>query len=129
MSLDEWEQLKRDLLALPMGNTLAFGEPEPDAHQRFRDLPGIDTYEHQPAVFGGTVTPENYVRVDPLETGHPVPDEPLRLRLRWDGLIMAEQLPEDAFRHNVLHLEDAHTYFHRLRAAAPLRADSPWRKG
>lgn len=126
MSLDEWAQLKRDLLALPMGDTLAFGEPEPDAHQKFTELPGIDTYESMPAVFGGDVTPDTYHRVDPLETGHPVPDEPLRLRLRWDGLIMAEQLPEDAFRLNVLHLDNPLAYFHRLRATAPLPADSPW---
>ncbi|MCF3651135.1 radical SAM protein [Synoicihabitans lomoniglobus] len=127
MSLDEWEQLKRDLLALPMAHTLAFGEPEPDAHKKFQELPGIDTYEHVAAVFGGTVTTENYRRVDPLETGYAVPDEPLRLRLRWDGLIMAEQLPEDEFRLNVLHIEDP-KYFYRLRAAAPLRADSPWKR-
>ncbi len=128
MSLDEWAQLKRDLLALPMGHTLAFGEPEPDAHQKFAELPGLDTYQSMPAVFGGDVTTETYRRVDPLENAHPVPDEPLRLRLRWDGLIMAEQLPEDAFRFNMLHLEDASGYFHRLRASAPLRADSPWQR-
>lgn len=127
MSLAEWEQVKRGLLALPMGHTLAFGEPEPDAHKKFAELPGLDTYEHQPAVFGGTVTPETYRRVDPLETGFPVPDEPLRLRLRWDGLVMAEQLPEDEFRINVLDLKDP-AYFHRLRAAAPLPADSPWQR-
>ncbi len=127
MSLAEWEQLKRDLQALPMGHTLAFGEPEPDAHRKFAELPGLDTYQSMPAVFGGDVTTETYLRVDPLETGHPVPDEPLRLRLRWDGLIMAEQLPEDAFRVNMLHLEDVTGYFHRLRAAAPLRPDSPWK--
>jgi len=128
MSLADWEQLKRDLLALPMGDTLAFGEPEPDAHRKFAELPGLDTYEHQPAVFGGTVKPDTYRRVDPLETGFPVPDEPLRLRLRWDGLVMAEQLPEDEFRVNVIHLDDAVGYFRRLRAAAPLAEDSPWRR-
>ena len=128
MSLDEWAQLKRDLFALPMGHTLAFGEPEPNAHQKFAELPGLDTYQSMPAVFGGDVTTETYRRVDPLESGHPIPDEPLRLRLRWDGLIMAEQLPEDAFRFNVLHLQDAKTYLHRLRAAAPLRANSPWKR-
>lgn len=127
LELSEWEQLKRDLLALPMGHTLAFGEPEPDAHRKFRELPGFDTYEHPPAVFGGTVTPDTYRRVDPLETGHPIPDEPLRLRLRWDGLIMAEQLPEDAFRLNMQHVDDAAGYFHRLRAAAHLSPTSAWR--
>ena len=127
LPLDDWEQLKKDLFALPMGDTIAIGEPEADVHAKFRDLPGYDEYESMPAVFGGDVTPENYRRVDPLETGYPVPDEPLRLRLRWDGLIMAEQLPEDEFRLNVLDLTDP-TYFYRLRASASLPADSPWQK-
>lgn len=127
LPLDEWEQLKKDLFALPMGDTIAIGEPEANVHAKFRDLPGYEEYESMPAVFGGDVTPENYRRVDPLESGFPVPDEPLRLRLRWDGLLMAEQLPEDEFRINVLDLKDP-TYFYRLRAAAPLRTDSPWRK-
>ncbi len=125
LPLDDWEQLKRDLFALPMGDTIAIGEPEADVHAKFRDLPGYDTYESMPAVFGGDVTRETYRRVDPLATGFPVPDQPLRLRLRWDGLLMAEQLPEDEFRLNVHDLTDP-TYFYRLRAAAPLPAESPW---
>jgi hypothetical protein len=127
LPLDEWEQLKRDLFVLPMGDTIAIGEPEANVHTKFRDLPGYDTYESMPAVFGGDVTRETYRRVDPLETGFPVPDEPLRLRLRWDGLLMAEQLPEDEFRINVHDLTDP-TYFYRLRAAAALPANSPWSK-
>ncbi len=127
LPLDDWAQLKRDLFALPMGDTIAIGEPEADVHAKFRDLPGYDEYESMPAVFGGDVTPETYRRVDPLETGFPIPDEPLRLRLRWDGLVMAEQHPEDEFRLNVLHLNDP-TYFYRLRAQAPLPANSSWRR-
>jgi len=110
-----WKTLRAGLLA--EWPEIAFGDPPDDIHRQFRERPGAEHYEHTSAVFGRDATPENYRHADPLTTGFPVPDEDLRLRLRWDGLLMAEQLPEPEFRANILDLSDPAAYFHALRTA------------
>lgn len=47
-----------------------------------------------------------------------MPDKNFRLRMRWDGLLMAEELPEWEMRININDLSDPADYFTRLRAAA-----------
>lgn len=118
LSLEQWAALRRDLEALGPQYRLSFGDPAPDVHRQFEQLDGVSTMEHPPAVFGGSSTPATYRAADPLQTGVTVPDEDFRLRLRWDGLLMAEQLREDDFRANVLDLVDPDAYFRHLRAAA-----------
>jgi Radical SAM superfamily. len=115
LSLEQWRSLKSAVQA--QSPDTAFGDPPDDVHQQFHDRRGLEHYQHPPAVFGGTATPANYQLADPLKSGFPVPDEKLRLRLRWDGLLMAEQLPEDEFRINILDLPDPRAYFLALRNA------------
>jgi|GEM_PF-892689 len=115
LSMDEWRALKSAVQSRSL--KVAFGDPADDIHQQFRDRRGVEHYEHPPAVFGGNATVTSYQRADPLQSGFPVPDEELRVRMRWDGLLMIEQLPEWEFRVNILDLPDPPAYFRALRAA------------
>jgi hypothetical protein len=119
-SMEQWLALKTAVRA--QSPKVEFGDPPDDIHRRFLERPGAEGYVHKPAVFGYDATPATYRAADPLKTGFPVPDEDLRVRLRWDGLLMAEQLPEPEFCANVLDLEDPAAYFRALRAAGVPRA-------
>jgi hypothetical protein len=54
--------------------------------------------------------------------GRQLPDEALRLRLRWDGVMMLEQYPEALYRVNLNKLEKPAEYFQTMRMAAALQA-------
>lgn len=116
LDLDEWDELKV-LTNNSLGEgTAHFYDPEPGVHAKFKDKPGLASYVSPEAVFGGAATPEGYIRVDPMATGTNLKDEPLRLRLRWDGLLMMETLSEDEFRQNVLDVD--REYFLDMRESA-----------
>jgi hypothetical protein len=53
--------------------------------------------------------------------GRQLPDEPLCLWLRWDGLMMSEHLSEQAFKINVNELDDPAACFESVRTAAAKR--------
>lgn len=115
LSREQWDALKTTLRAATP--EVAFGDPMPEVFDQFRERRGLEQYQHPPAVFGGTATREDYQPADPLLSGFAVPDEDLRLRMRWDGLLMVEQLPEWEFRANILDLPDPVAYFRALRSA------------
>jgi MoaA/NifB/PqqE/SkfB family radical SAM enzyme len=115
LTREQWDGLKATLGAV--APHVAFGDPSPEVYEQFRERRGLEQYQHPPAVFGGTATREDYQPADPLKSGYLVPDEDLRLRMRWDGLLMIEQLPEWEFRANILDLPDPVAYFRAVRSA------------
>lgn len=112
----EWVDLKESASNDASLGPIEFYDPEEGVHEKFREKPGLENYESPVAVFGGAATPSNYKPVDPLVNGTSISDEPLRFRLRWDGLMMMETLPEDQFRQNILDID--RDYIIRLRESA-----------
>jgi hypothetical protein len=55
---------------------------------------------------------------EPVAVGPSLPDEALRLQLRWDGVVVGEKVPERVFRVNINKLENPARYFESLRLAA-----------
>ena len=125
LSLDAWNNLKLRMGEESYFPKILFSEPEDGAHEKFALKPGVETYESPVAVFGGLATPEDYLQVDPIALGTVIPDEPFRMRMRWDGLLMMEQLREDDFRQNVL--EVGPDYFYRMRRKAS-RSRGAWKR-
>lgn len=120
LEMSQWSSLKKKVLSKDDLGDVNFYDPEPDTHQKFSERTGLADYSPPVAVFGGLSTPESYRPVDPREVGLKLKDEPLRLRLRWDGLLMMETVEEDAFRKNILDADVE--YFLELRNSA--RGDS-----
>jgi uncharacterized Fe-S cluster-containing radical SAM superfamily protein len=117
-ALEDWRRLRDRIEGENPGYLLRFAEPPADIERRFAERRGVKGYEHPKAVFGGPDTKPGYRAEDPLVSGFPVPDRDFRLRMRWDGLMMAEELPEWEMRTNINDLRDPAGYFTRLRAAA-----------
>ncbi len=113
LPLDEWDKLKKDVLGTTGMENVEFFDPTEDNLQKFKEKEGIDTYESPPAVFGGHSTPEAYENIDPRNLDVELPDEALRLRMRWDGLMMLENIPENQFRQYISKVDI--NYFMELR--------------
>lgn len=97
LSLKSWKDLKSSLEHEDGFAHTEFYDPLPNTHKDFENKEGSDTYEPYTAVFGGNCTPSEHTRSDPLENNSSIPNEALRLRLRWDGLLVHELMPEKDF--------------------------------
>jgi sulfatase maturation enzyme AslB (radical SAM superfamily) len=118
LATGEWWPLRERIMAENPDLMLAFGDPPDGVEAQFETRDGVADYEHPETVFGGSDTKPGYIHADPLTSGFAVPDRNFRLRMRWDGLMMAEELPEWEMRTNINDLPDPGGYFTRLRAAA-----------
>lgn len=116
MDQEEWDALKANVSGYNDLGRVDFYDPDAGTHEKFEKKPGLKEYESPDAVFGGLATPALYNRKDPLANGVTLRDEPLRFRLRWDGLMMMETLSEDDFRQNILDVDA--DYFLKLRNSA-----------
>lgn len=101
LSNEKWGQLKRKIQNSALHENVNFYDPEADAQHKFASKPGLDDYKAPEAVFGGASTKDNYSRIDPREKGKNLADVPLRLRMRWDGLLAMENVEEDHFCQNI----------------------------
>ncbi len=115
LSAEQWTELETALAPLK-SPTLVLGAPTEDARQGFEQGYGLENYQAPEAPWGGQET--NPPVVEPEQLGRQFDDDQLRLRLRWDGLMISERPSEHAFTVNVNSLDDPATYFEAIRAAA-----------
>ena len=99
--------------------------PVTGTREQFEEERGLVDYVARETSFGGSQDPAMMAVPDPTAIGRMLPDEALRLRLRWDGVMMTEQISEDVFRVNVNKLEQPAAYFAALRLAAMTKALEP----
>jgi molybdenum cofactor biosynthesis enzyme MoaA len=115
LSPEQWTELET-MLAPLCSPTLSIAGPKEKTHELFEQGFGVEDYQPPEAPWGGTVASPPISGAEHI--GRQLPDEPLRLRLRWDGLMMSECLAEEKFLINVNSLDNAATYFEAVRAAA-----------
>jgi molybdenum cofactor biosynthesis enzyme MoaA len=115
LSPEQWTELETTLAPLS-SPTLTVAGPSEHTRQQFEEGFALEDYQPLEAPWGAQGG--NPPNVDADHIGHQLPNEPVRLRLRWDGLIMAERLPEQVFKINVNTLDDPAAYFETMRVAA-----------
>jgi len=122
LSDPEWDEL--DLSLRPLGETghLEVAGPVRDTRQQFDEERGLAQYVARESAFGGSGDSGTMEPSDPFEVGAQIPDEALRIRLRWDGVAMLEQLPEDTFKVNINQLGSVDAYFEKIRVGSRFRA-------
>jgi len=113
----EWEELERSLAPLASPN-LAICGPAGATRERFEEEQGLSDYVPRPNHYGGSEDPSALLVPEPVAIGPFLPDEGLRLQLRWDGVMVEEKVPEHVFRVNINKLEKPARYFESLRHAA-----------
>jgi hypothetical protein len=119
---DAWADLEGNLARSPYASRLTICGPLGGVREQFEVEPEKDEYlATREAPFGGAEDPALLPVIDPAEMGRQLPDEALRLRLRWDGVMMLEQVPEALYRVNLNKLERPAEYFQTMRRAAAQR--------
>ncbi|MBD5778703.1 radical SAM protein [Pelagicoccus sp. NFK12] len=128
LPLDQWNEMKQEVESHAGSEHVEFYDPFPDTHSSFEKAIGIDTYKPSPAVFGGTCNPKQYTPADPLVNNRTkIPNEPLTFRLRWDGLLSHEKMPESDFLEYIQNLTPK--YFVDMRIASQPEELDGWQKG
>jgi hypothetical protein len=117
MSASEWVEMERLLSPLARPSLEVCG-PIRDTLAQFEDERGLAQYVARENFFGGDDNPSMMTPPDALVVGRALPDEALRLRLRWDGVMVSEQVPEETFRANINQIERPAEYFDFLRLTA-----------
>ncbi len=120
---EAWADLESKLARSPYASKLTIVGPIGGVREQFEEPPVVDEYlATREAPFGGAEDPALLPVIDAGEMGRQLPDEPLRLRLRWDGVMMLEEIAEALYRVNLNKLERPAEYFQRMRTAAALQA-------
>jgi len=122
LELNQWASLEAQLRALARGERLQLVGPEPGVLEKFKHHEGIEKYFPMESPFGGTEDPMTVPLLSPEEAGRLAPDEPFRMRLRWDGMSMIEQVPEVQHRVHLPRLPDPAAYLLQMRLTASLKA-------
>lgn len=118
LTTDEWAQLERSLEPLAARTELVLCGPKAGVIEQFQEEEGLKDYIARETAFGGSEDSLDTDPPDPVAIGRQLPDEPLHLRLRWDGLMMLEQHPDFFFKVNINRLSDPRGYFEAMRLAA-----------
>jgi molybdenum cofactor biosynthesis enzyme MoaA len=124
----EWAELERSLAPLAW-NALTIAGPPADTVENFLEERGFGEYVAREVAFAN-MDGQPATIPDPARAGPLFSDTPLRLRLRWDGLIVsgmpytgvesprggeAPSPPEPYFKVNVIQLEQPAAYFDALQ--------------
>jgi molybdenum cofactor biosynthesis enzyme MoaA len=112
---EQWTELEAAVAPLSSPTLTLYG-PTEQTRQQFEEGSGLESYQPREAPWGGSEA--NLPVADAEHVGSQLPNEPLYLRLRWDGLMMSDRLPEQSFRANLSALDDPAAYFETMRAAA-----------
>jgi len=112
---NEWAELEQALVPLATFTELIVAGPPPGVYEDFEHQPGLDDYTSPESPFGGSDDATKIAVPDPVQIGRQLPDEALRLRMRWDGVTTLEQQPDHVFRINLNLLDNAVKYFDALR--------------
>jgi len=124
LGLEQWAILETQLKALGRGDRLQLVGPEPGVLDKFKQHEGIEKYFPMESPFGGTEDPMTVPLLSPEEAGRLAPDEAFRMRLRWDGMSMIEQVPEVKHRVHLPCLPDPAAYMLQMRLSAHLKANA-----
>ena len=120
-----WAELERELAPLQATGKLDVFGPEGRVREQFATREGVSGYVSPVAPFGGEPGQAPSPPPDPEKIGRLMPDELLRLHLRWDGLVLAQQLPEEVFRVNLNQLERPADYFEAIGFSAKAARPAP----
>jgi molybdenum cofactor biosynthesis enzyme MoaA len=115
LSPEQWAELETELEPL-RSPTLLVGPPSDGTRESFEEGSGLESYQAPEAPWGG---PEaNPPVVEAEQAGRQFADDQIRVRLRWDGLMISDRAGEHAFSVNVNSLNDPAAYFETIRAVA-----------
>jgi len=128
LNLEQWAGLEARLKADDAHKHLQLLGPEPGVLEKFAQHEGLEKYFPMESPFGGSGDPMDIPLLSPEEAGRLAPDEPFRMRLRWDGMSMIEQIPEVQHRAYLPRLPDPATYLLRMRLTASLKTHQENRK-
>lgn len=126
LSMKSWEMLKSRIGQVTEFSHVEFFDPLPETHKAFEERKGTEDYKPTPEIFGGSCSPSKYRQADPLVNNSTVPNEPLRLRMRWDGLIVHELISENDFLQYSQDLDP--NYFKKLRVASQTSELNDWER-
>jgi molybdenum cofactor biosynthesis enzyme MoaA len=115
LSPEQWTELETALEPL-RSPTLSIAGPTEQTRRHFEEGFALEGYQAPEAPWGGTVA--NPPVEEAEHVGRRFQNERLRLRLRWDGLMMSDRFWEQAFGVNINSLDDPAAYFQAIRAAA-----------
>jgi molybdenum cofactor biosynthesis enzyme MoaA len=128
LTLEQWQGLEAELKQQQLQPDVRFAPPEARFLEKFETHEGIEKYFPMEAPFGGTEDPMTVPLLSPEEAGRLAPDEAFRVRLRWDGMCMIEQIPEVKHRFHLPRLPDPAAYLLQMRLAASQKAHQEDRK-
>jgi molybdenum cofactor biosynthesis enzyme MoaA len=115
LSLAEWAEVEQDLKPLTSVNLHVCGHSGP-VLTACEEEHGLANYVPPKNAFGGDDDALALAAPEPSAFGVRLPDEPLELRLRWDGLI--QPCKAESFRANIKTISAPAEYFRALRLAA-----------
>jgi molybdenum cofactor biosynthesis enzyme MoaA len=118
LSQPEWDRLEAALARCHALTELTVSGPRLETRGQFEHEDGVADYVARDNAFGGADDGMSAEPADPAGIGRRLRDEPLRLRLRWDGLVLLDQCLETEFRVNLNRLNAPGAYFLAMRAAA-----------
>jgi molybdenum cofactor biosynthesis enzyme MoaA len=118
LSQSEWDRLETALAPWRELTELTVSGPRLETRDQFEHEEGVADYVARDNAFGGADDAMSAGLADPAVVGRRLRDEPLRLRLRWDGLALLDQCLEAEFRVNLNRLDAPAEYFLAIRAAA-----------
>jgi molybdenum cofactor biosynthesis enzyme MoaA len=122
LSLEQWRELEERFAPAVAAERMVLAGPRSDVWDDFRDKKGLADYVARETSFGGGDDASTAPVAPAAEAAVHMPNEPLRLRLRWDGLTVIEQIPEAVYRVNLGTIASPGRYFVELRNQARLRA-------
>lgn len=118
LDVSEWAQLEESLAPMASPSLIVSGPAQATRDQFEQESPTWSAENaFMSAADGSRSAPE------PDEVARILPDEALRFRLRWDGLMAFTNWPDHVFSVNVNKIEHPSRYFEALRRAAAARAN------
>jgi hypothetical protein len=121
LGLEGWTEIENALATGVAAQRVALSGPQAGVWDDFKEKRGLAEYVHTETSFGAADNALSSPLPSPADVARLMPDEPLRLRLRWDGLMIIEQIPEHLCRFNLANIPDPGTYFAEIRALARKR--------
>jgi hypothetical protein len=118
LDLDGWRGIEEALAPGVAAQRVALAGPQAGVWDDFKEKRGLAEYVHTETSFGAADNAMGTPVPAAADIAKLMPDEPLRLRLRWDGLMIIEQVPEHLCRFNLANIPDAGAYFSDIRRLA-----------
>ena len=118
LSLEGWQRIEDALAPEVASQRVALSGPQAGVWDDFKEKRGLAEYVHTETSFGAANNAMDDAVPSPAEVAKLMPDEALRLRLRWDGLMIIEQIPEHLCRFNLAKIPKPAEFFLEIRDRA-----------